>query len=86
MVGGTSLEVAGKLEGGRVVKTQDAEKPRGEWNVVEVVCDADRIINIINGVVVNEGTKASETAGKIILQSEGAEVYYRNVELTPLRK
>jgi hypothetical protein len=84
MVGGTSIEVNGKLQKGRVVKTKDAEKPNGEWNVVEVVCDGDKITNIVNGVVVNEGTKASETQGKILLQSEGAEVYYRNIELTPL--
>jgi hypothetical protein len=85
LVDGTSIEVNGKLHKGRVVKTKDAEKPNGEWNVVEVVCDGDKITNIVNGVVVNEGTKASETKGKIVLQSEGAEVFYRNIELTPLR-
>jgi hypothetical protein len=84
MVGGTSIEVNGKPQKGRVVKTKDAERPYGEWNVVEVVCDGDTITNIVNGVVVNEGTKASETKGKILLQSEGAEVFYRNIELTPL--
>jgi hypothetical protein len=85
-VGGTSIEVNGKLEKGRVVKTKDAEKPNGEWNVVEVVCDGDKITNIVNGVVVNEGSKASVTKGKILLQSEGAEVFFRNIELTPLGK
>ena len=85
LVDGTSIEVNGKLQKGRVVKTKDAEKPNGEWNVVEVVCDGDKITNIVNGVVVNEGTKASETRGRILLQSEGAEVFYRNVELTPLK-
>src|SRR5262249_32000178 len=36
----TTLEVRGKIQnGGRAVKTKDAEKPFGEWNVVEVVCD-----------------------------------------------
>ena len=83
LVGGTSLEVDGKLQKGRVVKTTDAEKPTGEWNIVEVVCDGDKITNIVNGVVVNEGTQASETKGKILLQSEGAEVYYRKIELIP---
>ena len=65
-----------------MVKKTDAEKPTGEWNTVEVVCDGDKITNIVNGVVVNEGTNASVTKGKILLQSEGAEVYYRKVELT----
>ena len=67
-------------------KTKDAEKPTGEWNTVEVVCDGDKITNIVNGVVVNEGTDASVTKGQILLQSEGAEVFYRKVELTPLSK
>ena len=67
-------------------KTKDAEKPNGEWNTIEVVCDGDKITNIVNGVVVNEGSMASVTKGKIVLQSEGAEVFYRKVELTPLTK
>ena len=67
-----------------MIKKTDAEKPTGEWNTVEVVCDGDKITNIVNGVVVNEGTKASVTKGRILLQSEGAEVYYRKVELQPL--
>jgi hypothetical protein len=86
MVDGTSLEVRGKVETRRAVKTKDAEKSFGEWNVVEVICDGDRITNIVNGVVVNDGTKASETKGRILLQSEGAEVFYRNITLTPLGK
>lgn len=86
LVGGTTIEVAGKTEKGRVVKTTNAEKPFGEWNVVEVVCDGDAITNIVNGVVVNKGTKASVSRGKIVLQSEGAEVFYRNITIEPLNK
>jgi hypothetical protein len=78
--------VNGKTEKGRVVRTTDAEKPLGEWNVVEVICDGDTITNIVNGVVVNKATRASVTRGKIILQSEGAEVFFRNITLTPLNK
>ena len=84
LVSGTSLEVNGKAAKERTVKTTDAEKPFGEWNTVEVVCEGDTITNIVNGVVVNKGTHASVTRGRILLQSEGAEVYYRNVELIPL--
>jgi len=87
MVEGTSIVVDGaRQQGGRKVKKRDAEKPTGEWNTIEVVCDGAKITNIVNGVVVNEGTQASVTRGKIVLQSEGAEVYYRKVELTPLEK
>lgn len=84
LVGGTTIEVDGKLVKDRGVRTYDAEKPHGEWNVVEVLCEGDSITNIINGKVVNAGKKASESKGRILLQSEGAEVFFRNVELTPL--
>lgn len=87
LVDGASITSDGKAErGGRVVKKKDAEKPTGEWNVVEVICDGDKIQNWVNGVLVNEGTAASVTKGKIILQSEGAEIFYRKVELQPLKK
>jgi hypothetical protein len=85
MVDGASLEVGGQVRaGGRAIKTADAEKPSGEWNRVEVVCRGDTITNIINGVVVNEGRRASVSRGRILLQSEGAEIFFRAVELLPL--
>ncbi len=64
---------------------QDVESPDGQWTRVEVVCDGDKITNIVNGKVVNEGMNSSLTRGKIIFQSEGAEIYFRKIELTPLR-
>jgi len=64
---------------------QDLEKPTGEWNRQEVICDRDTIKNIVNGKVVNYGTKSSHTFGKIQLQSEGAEIWIRKVELLPLK-
>jgi 3-keto-disaccharide hydrolase len=84
MVDGTSITVDGKVERQRKIKKTDGEKPTGEWNTVEVVCEGDKITNIVNGVTVNHGTNASVTKGKILLQSEGAEVFYRKVELRPL--
>jgi hypothetical protein len=85
LVGGTSITVDGKVVKGMQKKKKDAEKPKGEWNTVEVVCRDGSITNIVNGVVVNEGANASVTKGRILLQSEGAEVFYRKVELRPLR-
>jgi hypothetical protein len=64
---------------------QDVENPVGEWNTLECVCAGDKITNILNGTVVNVGTKASHTKGKILFQSEGAEVFFRRIELTPLK-
>lgn len=65
---------------------QDVEAPVGEWNRMEVVCDGDTITNILNGYVVNHGTGASPTEGKILFQSEGAEIHFRKIEVRPLKK
>lgn len=65
---------------------QDVEKTVGEWNTLECICAGDTITNILNGKVVNKGTKASHTKGKILFQSEGAEVFFRRIDLKPLKK
>jgi hypothetical protein len=65
---------------------RDVEKPAGEWNRMEVICDGDTITNIVNGYVVNIGTKSTLTKGKIIFQSEGAEIFLRKFEIRPLIK
>jgi hypothetical protein len=64
----------------------DAEKPVGEWNRFEITCEGDRITIVLNGTTVNAGTKASLTKGRILFQSEGAEVFFRKIDLVPLRK
>jgi hypothetical protein len=64
----------------------EVEKPHGEWNVIEMVADGDNVRYWVNGKLVNEGTGASPTRGKILFQSEGAEVFFRNLELRPLKK
>jgi hypothetical protein len=65
---------------------RDVERPAGEWNRMEVVCDGDSITTILNGYVVNIGTKSSLTRGKILFQSEGAEILFRKIEVRPLIK
>ncbi len=64
----------------------DVEKEVGEWNTLECICSGGKITNILNGKVVNEGTNASLTKGKILFQSEGAEVFFRRIDLLPLKK
>ena len=46
--------------------------------------DGDTITNIVNGHVVNVGTKSSLMQGKILFQSEGAEILFRKIEGRPL--
>ena len=64
----------------------DVEKAVGEWNTLECVCDGGKITNVLNGVVVNAGAGASHTKGRILFQSEGAEVFFRRIDLLPLKK
>ncbi len=62
----------------------DVASPVGEWTRVECICRGDRITIKINGVTVNECFDAKPSAGKILLQNEGNEIYYRKFELHPL--
>ncbi|MBI2478130.1 MAG: DUF1080 domain-containing protein [Planctomycetia bacterium] len=61
------------------------EKPLGEWNQYEITCQDDTVKLVINGHEVNVGTEAETTKGKILLQSEGAEIHFRNIELQPIQ-
>ncbi len=65
----------------RAIKKKDNEKPTGEWNRLEIIARDGRCVHIMNGVVVNEGSEASLRSGKILIQSEGAEIYYRKIEI-----
>jgi hypothetical protein len=62
----------------------DVASPLGEWTKVECLCTGTRITVKINGVTVNECYDCQPAAGKILLQTEGHEVYFRNLELRPL--
>ncbi|HUB34377.1 MAG TPA: DUF1080 domain-containing protein [Bryobacteraceae bacterium] len=62
----------------------DIEKPHGEWNTVELVVQGDHIWQFVNGKLMNEGSEAYPSRGKILFQSEGAEIYFRNIRMAPL--
>lgn len=64
---------------------QDVESPLGEWTRIEVICDKDRITYLVNGKLVNQVTQSNLTHGKILIQSEGAEIYFRRFDLEPLK-
>jgi hypothetical protein len=102
MVGGTAVTVKGVLKdkgrfdrfgkgpwedvAGHRDPVNELEKPHGEWNVLQLIADGNSIKYLVNGHLANEGIVSSETVGKLIFQSEGAEVYFRNLELRPLKK
>lgn len=64
----------------------EVEKPTGEWNLVEAICDGANLTYFLNGVKVNEAKDASLREGRLLFQSEGAELYFRRIELHPLAK
>jgi hypothetical protein len=66
-----------------ISRTANFEHPRGEWNTVEIICNGNEVEHYVNGHLVNWG-KSSLSEGRILLQSEGAEIYYKSVELIPL--
>jgi len=82
-------------QGRHCIKNPDAEKPSGEWNLVELYCYGGTAVHVMNGKVVmvlhqssqlDNGKLTALQEGKIQLQSEGAEVYYRNIEIEPITK
>lgn len=65
---------------------KDVEKPVGEWNRVEAICREGDVDYFLNGVKIMEGRRGSFTWGKLLFQSEGAEIFFRLIELHPLTK
>jgi hypothetical protein len=82
MVGGTPR---------RAIKALDNENPTGAWNTVEVLCLGGKCVHVVNGKVnlvltsprqpAADGTMVPLTKGRLQIQSEGAEVFYRHIEV-----
>jgi hypothetical protein len=64
----------------------DIESPTGEWTRVECLCDGDRITVRVNGTTVNSCYGVFPAGGKVLLQSEGFELFVRKFELHPLEE
>lgn len=80
---------------GRALKKEDREKSLGKWNTLEVICWGTSSIHIINGKVVSaiENTKSTLkeipeplSSGRILLQSEGAEAYYKDIRIRSIKE
>ncbi|MCH8215743.1 MAG: DUF1080 domain-containing protein [Planctomycetes bacterium] len=61
------------------------EKPLGEWNSYDIVCDGGSVSLTVNGLLQNQGIKAQPSSGPICLQSEWSPIEFRNIYLKPLR-
>jgi hypothetical protein len=62
---------------------KDVEKEVGKWNLIEVIAEGGNFVYFLNGVKVNEGKNGSFKEGKLLFQSEGAELFFRRIELQP---
>jgi len=63
---------------------EDVESPFGQWTHCEAICRGDTLEYRVNGKLVNKAFDLSVTRGKLFFQTEGAEVWYRDIVLTPL--
>lgn len=61
--------------------SSDVEKPQGEWNTLVIRAYGDTVAVYLNGTLVNEAFNLKPSKGRIQIQSEGAEVFFRRVEL-----
>jgi len=93
--GGDKFTVPTKETGPRIIKNADYEKPHGQWNTIELLTVGQTSVHVVNGkvnmILTNARRKVGDkeeplTKGKIQLQSEGAEVFYRNIAIRPLKE
>jgi hypothetical protein len=83
----------GSKQGRRCIKRGDAENPTGQWNTVDLYCHGDTSIHMINGKVMmilynqkqlDNGSVLPLNKGRIQIQSEGAEVFYKDIQIEPI--
>ena len=78
---------------GYCMRSANYENPEGEWNTLELICFENKSIHIVNGQVVmilqnsryiQDGESIPLHKGKIQLQSEAAEVFFKDIEIQNL--
>src|SRR3982751_3759619 len=70
--------------GDRSMSFESRCKGKGEWNTYEVVA-VDGVVKLsVNGKFVNGVSKASQRKGYLCLESEGAEIHFRNIRILEL--
>lgn len=67
------------------------EKPKGEWNTLDLYCFEGKSLHVVNGEVVmilknsryttEDGKTIPLTKGKIQLQSEAAEIFFKDIRI-----
>jgi len=82
-VGGVET-VPDNPRGRRSKSVENRCKGKGEWNTYEVVCVDGTIKLSVNGKFVNGISKSTKKEGFICLESEGAEIHFRNIRIIQL--
>ncbi len=60
---------------------RDVERPPGEWNRLEITCREGEIEVVLNDTLINHATDVYPGTGRILIQCEGSEIFFRRVEL-----
>ncbi len=82
-VGGVTT-VPDNPRGTRSMSIENLCKGRGEWNTYDVVA-VDGVIKLaVNGKFVNGIAKSTQKKGYLCLESEGAEIHFRNIRIMEL--
>ncbi len=93
--GAASIAFGKHLDTPMIRKSANQEKPLGEWNTVDLYCLGSTSVHVVNGVTVavntNTGTYEDGeikplTSGKIQIQSEGAELFVKTLEIQNITK
>ncbi len=82
-VGGVEV-VPDNPRGERSKSLENRCKGKGEWNIYDVVCVDGTIKLSVNGKFVNGISNSSQKTGFICLESEGAEIHFRNLKIVEL--
>nr|WP_198160617.1 DUF1080 domain-containing protein [Pedobacter panaciterrae] len=82
-VGGVET-VPDNPRGERSKSVENRCKGKGEWNSYTVVCVDGTIKLSVNGKFVNGISKSTVKKGYLCLESEGAEIHFRNLKITEL--
>ncbi len=81
---GTLKTVPDNPRGKRSKSIENRCKGKGQWNTYIVVA-VDGVVKLsVNGKFVNGVSKASVKKGYICLESEGAEIHFRNIKIMEL--
>jgi hypothetical protein len=62
----------------------DVTRPVGQWNRIEAFVEGGSATYVVNGVVVNGFSDSNLESGKLLIQSEAAETFFRKIEVRPL--